>query len=494
MKSSKWMIGLVAVVLMLALAPSSYAQIQLQLFNTPSVGEINTNHHANTADVTSVGAGLLVSGQLIAASSLTTTQFTLTFPGPITASPNAVDGTFGVLTPAAPVPSALEAIRIEGATGLFASVTAIASINYVGQTITITLPGFPACAVAIPGCNPPGGNSSSGSFRISGIRLDVAGKNAPLTVSSASLSSSANNYIGPTSFPTLISALGVGLGNFSQSTLTGASNQGTALMFANQSGVTAADGTASVLLTEGFASAWRTATQTATTGVGANITNGSNILLTIAGLPAGVTANLSRIIVPGNGAGATAAVGVALTSATLTSGAPTTTLSFTTTAGASCAPGAAGACQNGGANPDLNAIENVAFDIILSGAPTTVPVPSGSITLAATMTPNSTSGLGSGVPTTTGGYPRFTTLSTTVTIGSIGQATTTLLIPFVARVGTQFDTGIAIANTTKDPFGGAASGGAVRRLVVEATRSLAGGLRWRRFTPTPWSAWPWAGC
>jgi hypothetical protein len=438
MKSSKWMIGLVAVVLMLALAPNSFAQIQIQLFNTPSAGEITTNHNAQTADPTSPGAGLLVSGQLIAASSLTTTQLTLTFPGPITSSASALDGTIagvGVVIPR--VPSTNDAIRIEGATGLFASVTAVASVNYWGGTITVTLPGFP----------PPAGNSISGSFRISGIRLDLENRSAPLNVTGATLSSSANNYIAPTSLPTLISAVGAGIGSFTQATLSGATNLGTALMFANQSVTAAADGTASILITEGFASAWRTATQTATTGLGTDVPNGSNILLTIAGIPAGITAALSRTCVGSTTACATTTV--ALTSAALTSAAPTTTISFLTT--------------------DMTAVESLSYALIFTGPPTTVPMATGSITLAATMTPNSTTGLtgsgaGGGVPTTSGGLPRFETSSTTITVGVITPATTTMLAPFVAKVGTTFDTGLAIANTTLDPFttGGATpSGGTI---------------------------------
>jgi hypothetical protein len=196
-----------------------------------------------------------------------------------------------------------------------------------------------------------------------------------------------------------------------------------------------------VLLTEGFASAWRNASQTATTGVGADITNGSNILLTIAGLPAGVTANLSRVVI---GSAATQ-VGIALTSAALSSAATTSTLSFST--------------AGGGTAPNLSTVESIAFDIVLTGGPTgTLPLAPGSVTLSVTHTPNSTSGLTAGLPTTTAGYPRFTTATTTVTIATIGSATTTLLVPFVARVGTQYDTGLAIANTTKDPFG--AAGGA----------------------------------
>jgi hypothetical protein len=59
---------------------------------------------------------------------------------------------------------------------------------------------------------------------------------------------------------------------------------------------------------------------------------------------------------------------------------------------------------------------------------------------------------GTGLPTETGGYPQFNEADVgPVTIVNIVPANTTLLIPF-AFVGGAFDTGIAIANTTADPF------------------------------------------
>src|SRR4051812_41796883 len=84
MKSSKWILGLMVAVLVLALAPSSFAQVNIQIFNTPSPGEIATNHNAQTSDPSSVGNGILVSGALIANSPLTATSLIFTFPATIT--------------------------------------------------------------------------------------------------------------------------------------------------------------------------------------------------------------------------------------------------------------------------------------------------------------------------------------------------------------------------------------------------------------------------
>jgi len=187
MKSSKWMIGLLAVALVIALAPSSFAQVQIQAFNTASAGEIQTNRNAQTSDPTSIGSGILISGQLIANSPLTTTTLTLTFPGPITSAGNC-DATLGTAcTPG--IPSA-DPIQIQGSSGLFAGVTAVQTINFSKGTITIQLPG----TLGWGGAGVNVSNSQSGTFRLIGVRIDVNGLTAPLTAG-VSLSSSANNYI-----------------------------------------------------------------------------------------------------------------------------------------------------------------------------------------------------------------------------------------------------------------------------------------------------------
>jgi len=428
MKSSKWMIGLVAVVLVLTLAPSSFAQVQLQLFNTPSSGEIQTNRHANSADPLSPGAGLLISGQLLANSSLTTTDFVLQFPATITS------GSQAVLT----TPNFQEAIRIEGAIGLFAT-AAISTINYSLGTVTLTLPGFP----------PPAGNTQSGSFRLVGVRLDVAGKTAPLALTSAALVSNANNYISPSSLPTLISALGPGLNATSGLALgngPGGANLGTATIFTT--GVVIDNG-ASVVLAEGFASAWRTATQTATSGFAQNM-NGTNIRLTIAGLPAGVTATVS-LPVPAAGIPA-----VSLSVAALTSTTTQTTLSFT-----------------GAAGPDLTIVETIPLAFVFTSTATSLTAGT-TITLVATIAP--VNGAAS-LQTTGSGYPRFTGADTpAVTIANIGAAKTTMLVPYAVRVGA-YDTGMAIANTTKDPFttgGATASDGPISFYLYPRTSTGAG--------------------
>lgn len=424
MKSSKWILGLMAAMLIMVSASSSFAQVQIIISNTPSAGELQTARNAQTSDPTSVGAGITITGSLLANSPLTTTTLTLSFGAPISSAPAVTDGTAGASSGAVPTS---DPIRIEGGTGVFASVVAVATVNFSAGTVTVNLPGFPA------------GNNSSGSFRLLGVRNDVNGKTAPLSVT-ASLSSSANNYI-PPSNPTqpTISALGT-WGTPTQSATSGQTNNGTILMFTNQSGGTYADALATARLDEGFASAWRTATQVSTNGT--TLPNGTNIRMTINGLPSGVTVSVTS---PGSSTTANRP-GVAYSSTTLspaTSSAPTanqSVISFSST--------------------NLAAVESTTIQFTISGTPGTLTP--GSITVSFDLDPLAAAFTTAGLPDQTGGYPRFATdPKGPITIGSIVAANTTLLIPYAVRISSlNFETGIALANTTKDPFGGTTLGGA----------------------------------
>ena len=84
---SKMMVGVLTMLVLFGMASSSFAQVSLQLIPDPSAGEIQTNNNAQTANPGISGAGILVSGALIANSPLTTTVLRITYPSPITSSP-----------------------------------------------------------------------------------------------------------------------------------------------------------------------------------------------------------------------------------------------------------------------------------------------------------------------------------------------------------------------------------------------------------------------
>jgi hypothetical protein len=443
MKSSKWILGLMVAVLVLALAPSSFAQVNIQIFNTPSPQEVATARNANTSDPASPGNGILVSGAIIATSPLTGTTLILTFPGVVSSSPDsaclcdAVTGAFLAGNPAgaggASVTPTGDPMRITGATGLFATAT-IATVNFSAGTITINLPGSAS-------------NTISGTFRLVGARLDVNGKTAPLNAT-ATLGSSSNNYILQTSTVPLINALGAGIASAGIGSNGTNVNTGTALIFTNQTGTTPAKATASLVIGEGFASAWRTTTQTTSSGTDNPAMNGTLIRLTVAGLPAGVSAAMT---IAGSGGVATpsAVLSVAsVNSSNLAANPPSNVVfvSFT--------------------NTDTTKIESLQIDFSLSGTPTGLTP--GAITVTATLAPigaalsggqpTQSTGSGSTATGTPTAYVRFAQADVgPVTIGSIVAANTTLLIPYAVKVGT-YDTGIAIANTTLDPFGTGAGG------------------------------------
>jgi len=102
-----------------------------------------------------------------------------------------------------------------------------------------------------------------------------------------------------------------------------------------------------------------------------------------------------------------------------------------------------------------------------SGSSTAPALTAGSVTVTASLAPTG-SALGSGgvvltTAATNGQIPRYTALqqpATPLTVILINPATTTMLIPFAEVVGA-YDTGIALANTTTDPFG-AKTGGAIQ--------------------------------
>src|SRR5687768_15728004 len=225
---SKFVFGLLAVMMVLVLAPSSFAQVGITINNSPSPQEVQVNRAAETSDPASSQAGITVSGSLIAQSNLSTTNLILTFPNTITSRAAVYTGGGGDGIGRPPG----DPIRIVAATGVFAG-AAIATQS--GSTITIQL---------IPADIGGAGNTDSGSFRLVGVRINGNGLTAPAS-GNASLNSSANNFfLNTTTFP-VINALGPGIGSVTSAD--------TFQIFTNRN---VTDSSGGVVITEGFASAW----------------------------------------------------------------------------------------------------------------------------------------------------------------------------------------------------------------------------------------------
>jgi len=421
---SRLVFGLLAVMVLLTLAPSSFAQVSIQVFNTPSPKEVATNRTAETSDPVTAGSGITVSGTFLAASDLGTTNLILTFPATITSGANSTSGAPDT------APSG-DLIRIVSATGVFSTASIV---TRSGATLTISLIGGPIT-----------GNTNSGSFRVVSTRIDANGLSGsgPFNAT-ATLNNSANNFVltsNPTSFP-VISALGPGIGAVAQNVISG-TNPGPLTVFTNRTVVNPGTSTR-ILLTEGFEFAWRTEGQNEHNGASPE-TGATQIRLTFAGIPATSQLTLGT---PTVSSGASATItGNTTVPPSLTGSSSTNFTSFLTITGD---------------KPD--AIDQIEVPVTIS-APTSSPS-LGSITVTASMFPVAGTGYltqvtnSAGSTTSTVVFPRYNAAEVgPATIGNVIAATTTLLLPLAEKLAVGFDTGISIANTTADPFG-ASNGGA----------------------------------
>ena len=432
---SKFVLGFVAVMVVLALAPSSFAQVNIQVFPQTAPQEIATNRNAQTGDPTSTGAGLLVSGAIVAAAPLTTTSILIDYPGILTASGPCTyrSGTDQSVIPAstcASIPAA-DPLRIEGATGLFANAT-ISSMNYGTGVVEITLPG--TRGLGGPGVDVPA--TVSGSFRLVGARIDVNGLTAPVTAA-FSLNSTANNYILSTTSGTVINGLAAGVTApvIGTRTSTTASVGSGITVFTNRN---LGGNGASITVTEGFASAFRTPAQLTTDPATRATANSTQLRLTFTGLQTGMTLSVNT---PNSTGSLTAVASTGTFPKSVTATSNTVTVMFTGTS--------------------LSATEAMQFDITMAApAATGAAFTTGTIQVTATLAPIGAALAGTLIPDISTGYPTVAQADLgPLTIGSIVNPTTIMLIPYaVSDLG--FDTGIAVANTTTDPFGGASLGGA----------------------------------
>jgi len=458
------LIGLVTIlVLFAAMAPSSFAQVQLTLIPDVDNGDIATNNNALAASPGVNGSGVLVVGQLIASSPLTATVLRIAYPGPITSVPSSVAGAFnctiggfsvlsttggsggtfpcGIGTNGVP---SNDPIRITGASGVFAAMNLQPLLNTTSQRVEIQLPGTGGAS-----------NSSSGSFRLVGVRILAAGLTGAQTVS-ASLNTSVNDYLlGSPSSGTVINTLNPGIASIAVGLAPGNSviqtntgfGAGTATIFTNRN---IARSAGSFILTEGCASCWRTATQNGNNGA-VVVDNSTQMRLTFNNVPAGVTLTLPGTIQVGTSSNNSGLSGT-ISNTSITSTSNTATVNITGTS--------------------LSQVEVAEIDYTVTLSTTAAVTTGGAITVTATMFPvaaspfDTTGILGpsgtalANLPTeANGGYPTFTDLEVgPVTVVNIVPANTTLLMPYAITLP-PYDTGLAIANTTADPFG-TGSGGA----------------------------------
>jgi len=420
MLKSKLFFGLMAAVMVLALAQSGYAQLQISGTGNPTPRETDTSRTAETNDPES-GNGIIITGAILSDAFITGGRLRIDWPGMITNS--------------AGFPAA-DAIRVTSATGIFTGST-IASVDNDDARIEITVPCGSTNAGIATALNGQLFATTTGTIIIMGVRLDAVGLTAPVsgTLSTQSgsggtgcvgASVSPTNVLVSTTSIESITALAPGIGSLAVGARTGQTNQGTATVFTNR---TVADPLASIVITEGNRTAWFDLAQFA----GSSPVNDAQVRLTFSGIPTGVTLN----------------IGVQDSS----SGSPTLSRTAITTANNTSTISWGAAVSTG------STLDSVQINVSSIVVPSSGSLTAGSITVSATMAPV---GVGFDIDTQvvdTSSLPRFSDQQVgPAVIATISPANTTLLVPFAVRDGA-FDTGVSLANTTADPFG-AATGGA----------------------------------
>jgi len=436
---------LVIVALMILMSSAAFAQVNLTIQYNSSPKEIQTNRTAYSADPDSQAALTVIAAVSSTSLSITATTLIIDYPAIITTGRAATAGTTAVgfggpLTGSQGfVSSATEAtpvtLQIASNSGIFAGASApiITTVNYATGQVYIFLP----FAGSVNGTSGQGGAvtaATGGSFRLENARLDVNGLTAPL-VATAALTSSANGYqIIAGNSGNVIDALAAGIASVANTSST-VTTPDQAVVFTDRS---RPDQTFRIFVTEGFASAWFNE------GLGdffdTTNTRDTELRLSFTGIPAGVTISLTGSSTNGGTP--------VFTPSTITSSDNVSTVTWT------------GTQLDRAATNVLTVIGNIGSIASSSGCCAT-----GSVTVTVTMAP-----VGSGniaatttspmIPDNSLPLPRFAASEVgPVTVITITAAKTTMLIPLAMSIPSiKYDTGIAVSNTSKDPFG--STGGA----------------------------------
>jgi hypothetical protein len=300
---------------------------------------------------------------------------------------------------------------VSDSTGVLAT-TAIPVGNVSGNTLRIDVT--------------PLGGTPPFTIRVTGVRVNVAG-NPGLASLSATVSSTGNLFVGGQTSVLVISAIGSAIASAD----TGPAIAPTALTISSVSPATslAADNSVNVRVIEGFANAWVQNAMVQVTAsaipAGITLTFPGSVTLPVPITPAGTT---STIFQRADATGAVLGTDVTLTSAStsLTVFYKVTTLS----------------------DVAVIATETLTIPVTvgLTVPAPTLPLAQSSVSVTVDMAPRDAP-LSTLIPR----YSGTTCQKGPFTILTIVTANTTLLIPF-AVVDANFDTGIAIANTTADPL------------------------------------------
>jgi len=393
----RMLMPVLAVLLVFGLANTAFAQLSCSVASTPVSRDTDTGHTEVVGDLIFNCAG----------GGTATTTATMTIDYGVTITNNT---SFPVGKP----------ISIVNTSGSFVGGNSptIASVNNATGQVVINIPGQAAPAL--------------GSFTLTGVLASLNASGKTTLVANVSVSPGNNVLIvAGQNNATVITSILPGILAPVITPNTGGAGNLLASFPANPAGVGF-----SVRIRENYIDMYRSAAQYNSGFVNPS-TQGVSLLLTFAGIPTGVSLGTCNTTVTSGAVNVTFASG-----STITSTNNTVTIEWT------------------GAGPSLTAIDDVIFacTTVSASSSATIPLTPGSITMTATLAPTGNAlGNNNSVLTsnTTGQIPRYANNplpSPPLTVINITAAQTNFLIPFVvAESG--FDTGIAIANTTLDPFG-----------------------------------------
>jgi hypothetical protein len=383
-----------AVLLVFGLANTAFAQLSCSVASTPVSRDTDTGHTEVVGDLIFNCAG----------GTTATTTATMTIDYGVTITNNT----------SYPAGKPISIVNTSGGfTG--GGAPTIASVNNATGQVVINIPGQ-----AVP--------ALTGSFTLTGVLASLNASGKTTLVANVSVSPGNNVLIvaGQNNATVITSILpGILAPTLSPNTTVGT-------LLSNIPTNPAAVGF-SVRLRENYIDMYRSAAQY-NSGFA---TNGVELLLTFAGIPTGVSLSGCSATPTSGGVTVTFASGTTLTSTN-----NTVTIEWTT-------------------GPSLTAIDDVTFacTTVTAGSTATIPLAPGAITLTATLAPTGNA-LGSSnsvlTSATAGQIPRYANNplpSPPLTVINITAAQTVFMIPYVVVGSGGFDTGIAFANTTTDPFG-----------------------------------------
>jgi hypothetical protein len=415
---------------------SAFAQASLSVSSVPRTTAISTGHTEIAGDilVQSGGAGGLGAGSA---------TLTIDYKVPITVPAAGFITVCGTGTLAG----------IGGATAGCAG--GVYTPNATGASGTFQIGGVNQNQLLIVLPATPAGTGAGDTVTVNGVKVSLAAYTG--TVLTAALGVSA---------PTGFGAYSIGAGQnasdvisfiapaFTTAVMTGA----TATPAGTGSGqilttTSVSDRTFNIDIPETFVDAFKS-----TLGQNGYL-NDAALTLTFSGIPNGVFLNLVGGTTGTTNAACTAATGTGtdspafyvvgtnnftaipssnLTNTVISNSTNSTVLSFT------------------GLTFNLTQLEAIRLRGCLYTSGATAPLTAGTIAAAITLSPN-----GAALGTTTppqitpvaGNFPRYQTSLVNVNVATIVAAETDMLISFASRNTSGFDTGIAVANTSTDPFG-----------------------------------------